>query len=169
MEKSMTLNAILAHDDRCGIGKNGVLPWPHNSADMKWFRECTNGHVVVMGRKTWESIGSKRLPNRINVVVSNQDFPHTKDGGPDHVLNGDLTSGLKVLLPELYPHLKIWIIGGANIYGQALHLCDNIYVTRFKGDYDCDVIVPMNRHLVGYCEMAKKEQGDLTFSIWKKL
>lgn len=170
MEKNLNnVNAILAHDDNYGIGKDNDLPWPRNAADLKWFRECTIGHVVVMGRKTWESIGSKPLPKRINVVVSNQEFPHPKDGGPDHVLNGDLNSGIQTLLTELYPNLKIWIIGGADIYNQTLSQCDNIYLTHIPGDYNCDNFVALNRHLVGYAEMAKKEQDGLIFSIWRRV
>lgn len=165
----MTVNAILAHDDKYGIGRDGKLPWPHSTADMKWFKECTNGHVVVMGRKTWESMGSKPLPRRINVVVSSRrDFPHPKDGGPDHVLTGEL-SGVKTLLKDLYPDLKIWIIGGANIYEQSLSTCDNIYLTHIPGDYECDTFVSLDKHLSRFIEVAKKEQGGLTFSIWRKV
>jgi dihydrofolate reductase len=161
--------AILALDDRNGIGKNGKLPWPHNSADMKWFRENTNGGVVVMGRKTWVSLGGKKLPGRINVVVSNNKFPHPDQGGPDHVLEGDLGSALKLLLPELYPDRKIWIIGGANLYEQALRYCDSIYLTHIKGDYACDTFVAIDEYLRGYYPMAKKEQDGLTFSIWSRV
>lgn len=165
----MTVNAILAHDDKHGIGKDGYLPWPHNAADMKWFRDNTKNGVVIMGRKTWESIGSKKLSNRINVVVSNGKFLHPNEGGPDHVLEGDLGSAVKVLLPNLYPELKLWIIGGANIYEQTLPFCDNIYLTHFKGDYECDAFVPINKYLSGYSRMAKKDQDDLTFSIWSRV
>jgi dihydrofolate reductase len=170
MEKNLNnVNAILAHDDNYGIGKNNDLPWPRNDADLKWFRECTIGHVVVMGRKTWESIGSKPLPKRINVVVSTQQFPDQKDGGPDHVLFGNVQQGIQTLLTELYPNLKIWIIGGADLYSQTLSQCDNIYLTHIPGDYNCDNFVELNQHLVGYTEMAKKEQDGLTFSIWRKI
>jgi dihydrofolate reductase len=170
MEKNMSLNAILAHDDKNGIGKNNDLPWPRNAADMKWFRDCTLGHVVVMGRKTWESLGSKPLPKRINVVVSNQKLPHPKEGGPDHVLSGELSEGgVRTLLKELYPDLKIWIIGGANIYEQTLSACDNIYLTHIPGDYECDTFVSLDKHLSGFVRAAKKEQDGLTFSIWKRI
>ena len=170
MEKNLNnINAILAHDDNYGIGKNNDLPWPRNPTDLKWFRECTIGHVVVMGRKTWESIGSKPLPKRINVVVSNKQLPNPKDGGPDHVLSGDINDGIQNLLPELYPNLKIWVIGGANLYRQTLSHCDNIYLTHIPGNYECDTFVEMRKHLVGYAKMAKKEQDGLTFSIWRKM
>jgi dihydrofolate reductase len=170
MEKNLNnVNAILAHDDNYGIGKDNDLPWPRNAADLKWFRECTIGHVVVMGRKTWESIGSKPLPKRINVVVSTQQFPDQKDGGPDHVLFGDVQQSIQTFLTELYPNLKIWIIGGADLYSQTLSQCDNIYLTHIPGDYNCDNFVELNRHLDGYTEMDKKEQDGLTFSIWRRM
>lgn len=160
----MTVNAILAHDDKYGIGKGGQLPWPHNPADMKWFRECTTGHIVIMGRKTWESLGSKKLPNRTNIVVTRSRI----SGSPDGVYYGDMSSLVNVLKKD-YPDLKIWFIGGADIYRQALPHCDNVYVTRFPGDYGCDVFMPLSSHLADYVEVAKKEQCGLTFSIWKRV
>jgi dihydrofolate reductase len=160
----MTVNAILAHDDKYGIGKNGGLPWPHNESDMKWFRDCTLGHVVIMGRKTWESIGSKNLPNRINIVISRSKL----QGTPDSVYYGELHTLIKMVKTE-YPDLKIWIIGGADVYKQTLPLCDNIYLTHIKGDYGCDATVPLDKYLHDYTEIKKNEQEDLTFSIWRKM
>lgn len=160
----MTVNAILAHDDKHGIGKDGKLPWPHNPADMKWFRDCTNGHVVVMGRKTWESLDNKKLPNRTNIVVTNSEFV----GEPDRKYSGEIDKLIRALKTE-YPHLKIWIIGGAEVYKQTLNLCDSIYTTHIKGDFVCDAFVPLNEYLVGYTRLAKKEQNGLTFSIWSRI
>jgi len=82
----MTINAILAHDEYYGIGKEGKLPWKHSPADMKWFRDCTKGHVVIMGRKTWESIRSTNLPGRINIVVTGSSCI----GSPDATYSGDI-------------------------------------------------------------------------------
>lgn len=159
----MTINAILAHDDNYGIGKNGGLPWPNNPADMKWFKECTSGHIVVMGRKTWESLGSKKLPNRTNIVVTRSDI----EGNYDGKYFGEMTKLIQLLKLE-YPDLKTWIIGGADLYKQSLPFCDNIYITKVSGTYDCDTFVPINDYLIGYNEMAKKKQDGLTFSIWKR-
>lgn len=159
----MTVNAILAHDDEYGIGKNGGLPWPHNPADMKWFKETTNGHIVVMGRKTWESLGSKKLPNRTNIVVTRSEI----EGDYDGKYFGEMTKLIQMLKLE-YPDLKTWIIGGADLYKQTLPFCDNIYITKIPGNYQCDTVIPMTDYLVGYNEMAKKEQDGLTFSIWKR-
>lgn len=159
----MNLSAILAHDDKYGIGKNNDLPWQRNAADMKWFRECTIGHVVVMGRKTWESIGSKPLSKRVNVVVSTQ----TLDG-PDQVISGDIATSIRTLT-EQYSGLKVWIIGGAKLYKQMLPMCDNIYLTHIPGDYNCDTFVPMNEYLTDHVKLANKKQDGLTFSIWRRM
>ena len=135
----MTINAILAMDDNMGIGYENDLPWPRNKKDMAWFRECTSGHVVVMGRKTWESFGSKPLPNRTNIVISTK----KPEGNPDVWYGGDI----KMILDELrddYSGLHIFIIGGANIYRQALPFCDKLYITRIKGVYKCDTFMYNN-------------------------
>jgi dihydrofolate reductase len=160
----MTVKAILAHDEKYGVGKNGALPWPHNPADMKWFRECTDGHIVIMGRKTWESLGNKKLPNRTNIVVTRSQL----EGKPDGVYSGDMRELISMLKSE-YPDLKIWIIGGADIYQQTLPFCESIYVTKIPGDYGCDTFVPLDKYLAGYSELAKKQQDGLTFSIWRKI
>jgi dihydrofolate reductase len=164
----MIINSILAHDDNYGIGKKGQLPWPKNSTDMKWFRDNTIGHVVVMGRKTWESIGSKPLKNRINIVVSNQKFINSKEGKPDHVISFVNGNYINTILSNLYPDSKIWIIGGANIYSQTLLYCDNIYVTKIPGNYDCDTFIHLNKYLINYTEIFNKNKDGLTFSIWRK-
>jgi dihydrofolate reductase len=96
-------------------------------------------------------------------------LPNPKDGGPDHVLSGDINDGIQTLLAELYPDLKIWIIGGADIYMQTLSHCDNIYLTHIPGNYECDTTVPIHRYLSICTQMAKKEQDGLTFSIWRKM
>jgi dihydrofolate reductase len=132
----MSINAILAMDDNMGIGYNNKLPWSHNKKDMKWFRDCTSGHVVVMGRKTWESFGNKQLPNRINVVITNREV----EGNPDRVEKGEMAEIISTLVCK-YPDLHIFVIGGANIYRQALPFCDKIYVTRIKGSYKCDTFM----------------------------
>lgn len=160
----MTVNAILAHDDNYGVGKNGILPWPKNDVDMKWFRDCTIGHIVVMGRRTWESIGSNKLINRTNIVVTRSNI----QGNADCIYYGEIRN-LVSMVKRDYPDLKIWIIGGADIYRQALPFCDNIYITKFPGNYNCDTFVQMDKYLRGYVKLAKKEQEGLEFSIWSKL
>lgn len=161
----MTVNAILACDTKYGIGKNGGLPWPHNEADMLWFRNNTRDGVVIMGSNTWKSIGSKKLKNRVNVVISRDtklmgDFDNLYSG----TLN-EITSSLKTK----YPDKKIWIIGGGDIYRQGLLICNNIYLTKFKKEYDCDTFIDP-KLLTDFVKLAYSEKTDAcSFSIWSKL
>lgn len=157
----MTVNAIIAHDLAFGIGKEGHLPWPRDDMDMKWFRENTKGDVVIMGRKTWESLGSKKLPMRTNIVITRSEL----EGNPDGKYFGEISTLIHMIESE-YPDLKIWIIGGADIYKQALPFCDNIYVTVFKNTYECDTFVPMDKYLSNFMEAAKMDFEDKSFSIW---
>ena len=135
----MSINAILAMDDNMGIGFENDLPWPRMNKDMKWFRESTTGNVVVMGRNTWESFGNEPLPNRVNIVVTNREV----EGNPDGVMSGYIPDLLDIIQGR-YPQLDIFVIGGANIYRQALPHCDKLYITRIKGAYKCDTFMYSN-------------------------
>lgn len=157
----MSVNAILAMDSNMGIGWDNSLPWPHNKKDMKWFRECTSGHVVVMGRNTWESFGCKPLPNRTNIVISsNKPF-----GNPDVWYSGDMQMIIEELVED-YPGLHIFVIGGANIYRQALPFCDKLYVTQMHSAFKCDTFMH-NSDFEGFSitEYVDAEDDNLTIQI----
>lgn len=159
----MTVNAILACDTEHGIGKNNGLPWPHNKEDMQWFKEHTAGGVVVMGRKTWESIGSKKLPGRINLVISNS----VVDGNPDDVYYGEIQGLLQVIQND-YPGKTIWVIGGGGIYRQAIPVCDKLYLTKFKQSYDCDTFIDPEQ-LKPFIRLVDSKNSDVcSFSIWSR-
>lgn len=158
----MSVNAILACDRNFGIGNKGDLPWPRNDVDMEWFRKLTTDHVVVMGRTTWVSIGNKRLPHRTNVVVSSKNLD-----GPDLTLSGNVRNILDYVA-EIYPGLHIWIIGGADIYDQALPYCDKVYLTTFGGIFECDRYIDANI-ISDFPEVEYfKRQDDLTFQIRRR-
>jgi len=133
------IRAILAHDSQYGIGKDGDLPWPKNSEDLKWFKESTSGSTVVMGRNTWNSLPFKPLPNRHNVVVSR---------------NTNLKSDIiEVLRPDIYKsrmnvmsqHEDVWIIGGAQLLESSLDIIDELWLNNVGGEYDCDVFLPYRK------------------------
>jgi dihydrofolate reductase len=132
MEEDMSINAILACDLNFGIGNEGNLPWPKNRRDMDWFRQHTMGHAVLMGRTTWESLGSKPLPKRENIVVTSKTLE-----GADVTMSGDMEA-IITYVKELYAGLHIWVIGGADIYQQAIPFCDKLYLTTINGMYTCD-------------------------------
>ena len=74
------INCLVAVERNQGIGFEGQMPWPRLKGDMSWFREKTTDQIVIMGRKTWESIGGKNLPNRINIVISREFVEHADCG-----------------------------------------------------------------------------------------
>jgi len=136
----MTISLIAAVAENGAIGKDNQLLW-HLPADLQHFKRLTSGHTVVMGRKTFESIRAanrgKPLPNRTNVVVTRQ---------PDYRADGcQVVNSLEeALQPSAIPNPKsqIFIIGGAELYAQALPLADKLYLTEVKASPDGDVFFP---------------------------
>jgi len=130
------IQAILACDQEWGIGKNGALPWPHNPADLKWFKENTLHSTVIMGRKTWESLPIRPLPGRENIVVTS-----SQASGADVVV--DVSSLLKIL-PQISHTKNVWIIGGSQLIERLLPYIDRIHLSRIEGVYNCDTFLPVD-------------------------
>ena len=160
----MTINAIVACDLEYGIGKNNGLPWPRNKEDMKWFKDNTEYGVVVMGRKTWESIGCRPLKNRVNIVVSRSKVY----GDCNEIYYGEMQKVLQNI--EMNHRGKtVWVIGGADIYRQALPFCDNLYLTQFQNKYDCDThLDPV--WFDRYQDLVKEvDKNECVFKILRKI
>lgn len=129
----MNINLIVAIDERNGIGKNNLLPW-HLPADLKHFKTITTGHPIIMGRKTFDSIG-KALPNRRNIVISRQS---------GLVIPGaELCSSLNDAIELCKDEKDVFVIGGAQIFEQALPLANVLYLTIIHQDFDADVFFPV--------------------------
>lgn len=131
------INCIVAVERNQGIGFEGQMPWPRLAGDMRWFREKTTDQIVIMGRKTWESIGSKNLPNRINIVIS-RNFIEEADrcfSDTDRALH---------FCKLFYPYKEIFIIGGSSIYTHYLDIVDKFYVTEIDADYKCDTFFDLD-------------------------
>lgn len=159
MEKNV-IKAILACDEEGGIGKDGDLPWPHNSADLKWFKENTTGCTIIMGRNTWESLPVKPLPNRENVVVTSGDAP-----GADVV--GDIRSVLK-MLPMMKSKGTVWVIGGAQLVERMLPYIDEFWLSRIQGKYDCDVFLPLTKIKEMFKITDISITSEMIYEVWKK-
>jgi dihydrofolate reductase len=114
------------------IGKDNQLLW-HIAEDMKFFKSLTQGGTVVMGRKTYESIG-RPLPNRRNLVVS-----RTVDQLGDRV---EVFHSLEEALGAASTDEKVFIIGGGEIYRQSLALADTLYITLVDHAYEADTFFP---------------------------
>ncbi len=113
------------------LGKNGELVF-HIKDDMKFFRETTKGHKIVMGRKTWESLPGK-LPNRTNIVISSRDFD-----GPDEIIH-DLDD---FIAKNKDTEEEVFVIGGGKIYAEFLPIAKNLYLTEIDADADADTYFP---------------------------
>ena len=123
---AMSLNRV--------IGNGNQIPW-HLPEDFKWFKATTTGHVIVMGRRTFESIG-KPLPNRETIVLSRSAFHY-----PGVTTMHDLNE--LVLWEKAAPDQReIFICGGAQIYEQALPLCSDLYLTLVKREVTGDAYFP---------------------------
>ena len=132
--KIQTINIICALSENYAIGKNGNLLW-HIPEDLKRFKKITTGHPVIMGRKTHESIG-KALPNRTNIIVS-RSLKTTKGG----YISSSLQTAIEFANKQEGGD-EVFIIGGGEIYKQALPLADKLYLTIVKGDFDGDTFFP---------------------------
>ena len=113
------------------IGDNNSLLW-HISEDMRFFRETTSGHPVIMGRKTYDSLG-RPLPKRTNVVISRT----TK-----HIEGCTVVGSLEEAIALFPKEEEVFIIGGAQIYALAMEVADRLYLTRVEHDYQGDTSFP---------------------------
>jgi len=118
----MKVSIIVARSKNGLIGVNSKLPW-HLPEDMKRFAQLTKGKAVIMGRKTWESLSKKPLPNRLNIVVS----ANIGDGS-GYIARSSLASALR--LARAHGLEEAFVIGGAGLYEEAIRLADNLYITE---------------------------------------
>jgi len=123
------MKAIAAMSLNRVIGANGRIPW-HLPEDFRWFKKTTMGGAVLMGRKTFESLG-KPLPGRRNLVVS-------RHGQFDGV---EMIRELGAFHPENYAE-PIWVIGGAEIYAQLLPQCSELFLSVVKRSVEGDAFFP---------------------------
>ena len=127
-----TLSLIAAMANKRIIGRDNTLPW-HLPEDLKHFKATTLGKPVIMGRKTWESLG-RPLPGRRNIVVSrNADYVAT---------GGELVGSLEAAIAATADIEEVFVIGGADLYRQALPLAQRLYLTEIAGDYAGDACFP---------------------------
>jgi len=128
------ISIICALSENRAIGKNGRLLW-HIPEDLERFRKLTLGHPVIMGRKTFESIG-KPLPDRLNIIITQKsDFTH-----PGCVICHSLTEAIEAAAKK--EKEEIFIIGGGQIYTQAIGLADKLYLTLVEGNFEADTFFP---------------------------
>ncbi|KAF2862457.1 hypothetical protein K470DRAFT_281001 [Piedraia hortae CBS 480.64] len=190
--KHTPLTIIVAATPKNGIGHGGKLPWPMLKNEMAYFARVTKRvpkvndncqsdagaaatfgalrqNIVIMGRKTWDSIPSKFRPlkDRTNVVISTQSRSDLESIPEDVVVAPDIMTALQSLESLINagraPHAgRAFVIGGAKVYAAALQLpqTKNILMTRLETDFDCDIIFPDDLNAIG-SGWCKKNPEDL--------
>ena len=132
----ISISIIVAYASNYVIGKDGKLPW-HIPADLKYFKELTYGSPIIMGRKTFESIG-RPLPGRHNIIIT-RNSEYTCDSC---VVVFDIQGALKEAnnFARENDRGEIFIIGGAEIYRQSMDYVDKVYITEVHADFDGDAV-----------------------------
>ncbi|PXA05161.1 dihydrofolate reductase [Coraliomargarita sinensis] len=145
--------AIAAMSENRVIGSDGDMPW-NLPEDFKWFKQATMGGIMIMGRKTYESIG-KPLPGRETYVLSRRelDIP-----GVTNIT--DISA-----LQDLETDKTVWIAGGAEIYRQTLDDCDEVYLTRVHRQCEGDTFFPEFEDRFDFDEVLQKNE-DFTIERW---
>ena len=157
------IKAIMACDDKGGIGMNGAIPWPHNPRDIEWFFKHTHGQVMVMGSGTWrDSQLNHPMPDRKSYVVTSAP---ERCLGAEGYLNGDLKAGILALQKE-HLNQQVWIIGGARLIQQTLDLIDQFYLSRIPGVFKSDRFLPLEQ-LESWKVLLKEEHPEVSFYILK--
>jgi dihydrofolate reductase len=160
----MILSIIVAYDHNQGIGINNMLPWKL-SDDLKNFKQETLNKPIIMGRKTFESIG-KALPGRRNIILSRQNISFK---------NCEVFSNVKLALESVKHENEVMIIGGDNIYKQLVPFADKLYITQVNANVKADAFFPTwdkkifksisNRKF----NKSDRNQYDFEAQIWEKI
>lgn len=157
------IKAIFAIDSNGGLGKDGTLPWPKNSEDLKWFKKHTYGNTVVMGGNTWrDPLMPKPLPGRTNIVVTSGDIDILKvipisNDWKDFIQKYDREN-----------EGDVYIIGGASILMQSKDIIDEVILTRFNKSYNCDIKIDIDNFLSGFGKNFTFKADYGNYEIWKK-
>lgn len=146
----MNISIIVAVAENWVIGENNQLLW-HISQDLKRFKALTSGHSIIMGRKTFESIG-RPLPNRKNIVVSR----NTNLAIDGCIIVNSLNEALEITKGET----EVFVVGGGELYRQALPLANKLYLTKVHKNFEGDTIFPT----INFDEwkLMHKQDGDPT-------
>lgn len=160
----MTISLIAAVSENGVIGRGNALPW-HLSSDLKRFKRLTTGHPVIMGRKTFESIG-RPLPNRRTIVVTRD----VSFNGGEFTVANSFEEALELTRGEE----EVFVIGGEEVFRRALPLADRLYLTVVHAEVSGDATFPpleaaewtlvqAERHTAG-----QQDDYDHTFQVWER-
>lgn len=163
----MKNSIIVAISDNNVIGKDNALLW-RLSADMRFFKEKTTGHHIIMGRKTFESLGNRLLPNRTSIVISRNADYQLPEGGI-------LATSIENAIAKVKNETEAFFIGGEQIYKSALQFVDTLYITRVHHTFDGDAFFPeidkSQWKLVSseHHKADEKNEYDYTFETYQRI
>ena len=158
------ISLIAAIDEANGLGFNNQLLY-HLPADLQHFKAITMGKPILMGRKTFTSIG-KPLPGRLNIVLSRNAFP----------IEGVVVSNsLEDAIKECKDFPELMIIGGSELFAQLINKADRLYITRIHHRFTADVFFPEINEAIWHCQESQhrsqdeKNKFDMTFQIYQRV
>jgi len=157
------ISLIAAIDEANGLGKDNQLLC-HLPADLQHFKAVTMNKPIIMGRKTFESIG-RPLPGRLNIILSRS---------PLSIEGVIVLDSIQKALLETSNYPEAMIIGGAQLYQEVIGLADRLYITHINHRFDADVFFPEICQSIWHCQSRKqwqhdeKNKYDLTFCIYEK-
>ncbi|MCX6268103.1 MAG: dihydrofolate reductase [Bacteroidetes bacterium] len=137
------ISIIVAIAENMAIGKNNDLLW-HIPADLKRFKRITSGHPVIMGKRTWDSLPRRPLPNRRNIVIT--------DIRGEQIEGCEMAYSIPDAMALCSPDEENFVIGGASVYQQFLPLANRLYLTFVHQPFEADVFFP-----------------EIDFSQWKRI
>lgn len=161
----MILKAIVAYAENRVIGKDNDLIW-HLPDDLKHFKRHTAGKTIIMGRKTWDSLGGRPLPNRRHIVITRStDF--AADGA-------EVVNSLEAAIDLAQYEEEVFIVGGAQIYTLSLPLIDVLEITEVHAEFEGDAYFPVFEEAdfeltsQEHHPEDEKHQYSFTFKTWKR-
>ena len=158
------ISLIAALDEAGGIGSNNEL-LAHLPADLKYFKSITMGKPIIMGRRTYESIG-KPLPGRKNIIISSRLTP---------VADITVVANLAQALELTNDVAEVMIIGGGRLFAESIHSANRLYLTTIHHRFNADVHFPPIDLKIWLCKETRfqqhdeKNQYDLSFSIYERI
>lgn len=155
------INALFAVDHYGGMGFQGSLPWPHNAEDLANFKQLTNGHVVVMGSRSWND---KKMPKplmgrTVYVASSKPVFYGTQ-------IQGDIADEV-LKIEATHPDKTIWVVGGPKLIEACVNILDNVYLTHFKGSFKIDTKIDLRTFLTGFTPVRASVAQDFKSTFVK--
>lgn len=170
MNNALPVSLIVAATRNQVIGLENQMPW-HLPADLRYFKQCTLGKPIIMGRKTWESLG-RPLPGRLNIVISRQAATELEGAEVFADLESAILRGQEWAKQQGVS--EVMVIGGGQIYQQAIALAQRVYLTRIELELEGDTFFPVLdagdwQQTSAQAHPAQNTEPGYTFEVWQRI